>query len=197
MSGATQKKNYKKEKLSYADYLQLTDDKRYELIDGELYDMGPAPGTTHQTLFGELFVLLHTFFKDKPCKVFAAPFDVRLYRKSKKDKDITRVVQPDISVICDSKKIDERGCLGAPDLIVEIISPASASHDHIVKRKLYEENGVREYWLVDPTNRIITVYSQIKPGKFAESEIYASDAQLTSTAFSNLTIDFTKVFPTA
>jgi Uma2 family endonuclease len=122
---------------------------------------------------------------------------VRLYRKSKKDKDITRVVQPDISVICDSKKIDDRGCLGAPDFIIEIISPSSASHDHILKRRLYEENGVREYWLVDPTNRIINVYSHNKSYKFKEYEVYASDAQLSSAVFPDLTIDFKKVFSTA
>jgi Uma2 family endonuclease len=197
MAGATQKKKNNKNNYSYADYLKFNDDKRYEIIDGELYDMGPAPGTTHQSISIELATILHTFFKDKPCQVFAAPFDVRLYRKSKKDKDITRVVQPDISVICDEKKIDDRGCLGAPDFIIEIISPTSASHDHILKRRLYEGNGVREYWLVDPTNRIITVYSQNKTNKFKESEVYASDAKLKSSAFPDLTIDFTKVFPTA
>jgi Uma2 family endonuclease len=195
MAGATQKNKSKKEKYSYADYLKFSDEKRYEIIDGELYDMGPAPTPFHQEISGCLHFYLFEYFQDKPCKVFAAPFDVRLNRKSKKDKDITRVVQPDISVICDSKKIDERGCLGAPDFIIEIISPSSASHDHILKRKLYEENKVREYWLVDPTNRIITVYNQIKPGKFGESEVYASDAQLTSAVFPDLTIDFKKVFP--
>jgi Uma2 family endonuclease len=195
MAGATQKNKSKKEKYSYADYLKFSDEKRYEIIDGELYDMGPAPGTTHQSISIELTTILHTFFKDKQCKVFAAPFDVRLSRKSKKDKDITKVVQPDISVICDSKKIDDRGCLGAPDLIIEIISPSSASHDHILKRRLYEENGVREYWLVDPTNRIITVYSHNKSNKFQEYEIYASDDNLTSAIFPDLTIDFKKVFP--
>jgi Uma2 family endonuclease len=185
----------KKKVYTYADYLKIDDGKRYEIIDGELYDMGPAPGFTHQDISGQLFYQMFSFFEDKPCKVIAAPFDVRLYRKSKKDSDITRVVQPDISVICDLDKLDERGCLGAPDLVVEIISPSSASHDHILKRKYYEENDVREYWLVDPTHRIITVYSLSKNGKFAASQVYDAEAEITSTAFPEMEIDFKKVFP--
>ncbi len=185
----------KKKVYTYADYLKIDDDKRYEIIDGELYDMGPAPGLTHAT--AEM-ILLHeflNFFAEKPCRVFAAPFDVRLNRKSKNDKDIIQVVQPDILIVCNPEKLDERGCLGAPDLVVEIISPSSASHDHIKKRRLYEENGVREYWLVDPTNRIITVYSLSKNGKFAASQVYDAEASITSTAFPEMKIDFKKVFP--
>jgi Uma2 family endonuclease len=146
----------KKKVYTYADYLKIDDGKRYEIIDGELYDMGPAPGFTHQDISGQLFYQMFSFFEDKPCKVIAAPFDVRLYRKSKKDSDITRVVQPDISVICD---------------------------------------GVREYWLVDPTNRIITVYSLSKNGKFAASQVYDAEASITATAFPEMKIDFKKVFP--
>ncbi len=185
----------KKKVYTYADYLKIDDGKRYEIIDGELYDMGPAPGFTHQDISGQLFFKIFSFFEGKPCKVLAAPFDVRLYRKSKKDNDITRVVQPDISIICDLNKLDERGCLGAPDFVVEIISPSSASHDHILKRKYYEENGVREYWLVDPTNRIITVYSLGKNGKFAASQVYDAETEIASTAFPEMKIDFKKVFP--
>ena len=185
----------KKKVYTYADYLKIDDGKRYEIIDGELYDMGPAPAPTHQEISGALFFQIFNFFQDKPCRVYPAPFDVRLHRKSKKDSDITRVVQPDISVVCDKDKIDERGCLGAPDLVVEIISPSTASHDHILKRKYYEENGVREYWLVDPTNRIITVYSLGKNGKYAVSQVYDAEAEIVSTAFPEMKIDFKKVFP--
>ncbi len=185
----------KKKVYTYADYLKIDDGKRYEIIDGELYDMGPAPTPIHQEISGALSFQLFDFFQDKPCKVIAAPFDVRLYRKSKKDSNITRVVQPDISVICDLDKIDERGCLGAPDFVVEIISPSTASHDHILKRKYYEENGVREYWLVDPTNRIITVYSLGKNGKYAAPEVYDAGSEIVSTAFPEMKTKCKKVFP--
>jgi len=185
----------KKKLYTYADYLKIDDDRRYEIIDGELYDMGPAPGTPHQSVLVELITLFHTWFKERTCKVFAAPFDVRLNRKSKNNEDIIHVVQPDILIVCDPEKLDEHGCLGAPDLIVEILSPSSASRDHIKKRHLYEENGVREYWLVDPTNRIITVYSLGKNGKFTASQVYDAEAEITSTAFPEMKISFKKVFP--
>jgi Uma2 family endonuclease len=195
MTGSPRKKGDKKEKYSYADYLKFGDERRYEIIDGVLYDMGPAPTPTHQEIFGALFYKIFDFFQEKPCKVYAAPFDVRLYRKSKKDRDITRVVQPDISVICDETKIDERGCLGAPDFIIEIISPSSASRDHILKRRLYEENGVREYWLVDPINRITTVYCLGKKTSYGAAEIYDDKAKVAVSLFKDLIIDFSTVFP--
>ncbi|MEW6712745.1 MAG: Uma2 family endonuclease [Candidatus Riflebacteria bacterium] len=184
-----------KKVFTYADYLKIDDDKRYEIIDGELYDMGPAPGFTHQEISMILSHRFVNFFEDRPCKVLAAPFDVRLNRKSKNNDDIIQVVQPDILIVCDPEKLDEHGCIGAPDLIVEILSPSSASRDHIKKRRLYEENGVREYWLVDPTNRIITVYSLGKNGKFTASQVYDAEAEITSTAFPEMKIDFKKVFP--
>ena len=182
-------------KYSYADYCQWGDETRYELIDGIAFDMGPAPSYTHQSISVELTTLLHTFFRGKPCKVIAAPFDVRLPKNIENEKNIFDVVQPDISIICDSNKIDEKGCLGAPDMIIEIVSPSSASRDHIYKRDLYEKHGVKEYWLVDPNNRITTIYRLNDDGTYGAPEIVDAEAKVKVPLFSELEINFADVFP--
>ena len=193
MAGKTKDTN-KQKKYSYEDYLKLDDGNRYEIIDGDIYDMSPAPSFTHQNISMELSTILHTFFKDKKCRVLAAPFDVRLSRKSKKNSDIINTVQPDISVICDEKKIDEKGCLGAPDMIIEIISPSSASRDHILKKDLYEKHGVKEYWLVDPINHITTIYRLNKKSSYGAAEIFDEKAKVPVQLFDGLVIDFEAVF---
>ena len=147
-----------RERFSYADYCKWTDDERWELIDGVEYDMSPAPSRIHQKLSGELFVRIYNVLKDRQCEVYAAPFDVRLpdYAEAS-DKEIFTVVQPDIVVVCDASKLDERGCMGAPDLVIEILSPYTAAKDMKIKRDLYEQHGVREYWLVHPTDKTFMV----------------------------------------
>ncbi len=132
-----------KKEFTYADYLRWPGDERWELIDGEAYNMGPAPSTRHQLVFGELFTQIHLFLSDKECAVIAAPFDVCFPKEIKEDDSITDVVQPDIVVVRDSSKLDDRGCQGAPDFIVEIVSPSTASRDYILKSKLYEKNEVQ------------------------------------------------------
>ncbi len=140
---------------TYADYCKWDDDKRWELIDGVAYAMSPAPSTMHQSILGALYAQLYNFLIGHPCKVFLAPIDVRLDA----DKDDDTVVQPDIVVICDRSKIDGKGCNGAPDLVVEIISPSSSRYDKILKFNKYLESGVKEYWLVDPRDKTVTVFS--------------------------------------
>jgi Uma2 family endonuclease len=110
---------------TYADYLKWTFDERLELIKGKIFKMSPAPGSVHQLISGAIFAELYNYLKGKPCKVFHAPFDVRLNKCSINNKDIQTVVQPDISVVCNPLKIDEKGCLGAPDIVVEILSPGN------------------------------------------------------------------------
>ena len=123
-----------------------------ELIRGKIYKMSPAPTSKHQIVVGNLHGIVWNFLRGKSCKVFTAPFDVRLPSapKKKADKEISTVVQPDLCVICDLEKIDERGCLGAPDWIVEILSKFTSAKDLNEKFSVYEEAGVREYWVVHP-----------------------------------------------
>jgi len=140
-------------KYTYADYCSWDDDERWELIDGVPYAMSPAPRREHQEILGELFAQLREYLKCKPCKVFIAPFDVRLNA----DDDDGTVVQPDIVVVCDRSKLDERGCKGAPDLLIEITSPSTARHDRVTKLNKYQQAGVREYWIVDPDTKTVQV----------------------------------------
>lgn len=143
---------------TYGEYLTWLDDLRYELIDGRAYAMSPAPSRRHQEIVGELFRQIANVLQGHPCQVYVAPFDVRLPRGAQADDDVTTVVQPDIAVFCDRSRLDERGARGAPDWIIEVLSPGTASHDQLLKRDLYERHGVAEYWLVHPGDRLVTVY---------------------------------------
>ncbi len=134
---------------TYADYLTWTFKERVELIKGKIFRMSPAPSTIHQIVALNLAVELRVFLKKKKCKAFVAPFDVRL-AKNKSSSSIKTVVQPDVCVVCDHSKLDKRGCLGAPDLVVEILSPANNEVELSYKFDLYESNGVKEYWIVYP-----------------------------------------------
>ena len=153
-------------KYTYKEYCSWPDDERWELIDGVAYNMSPAPTSRHQGLSRELLLKFGNFLKASPCKVFPAPFDVMLPKfPIKSEETINTVVQPDISVICDTSKIIESGCLGAPDLIVEILSPSTSKKDLSEKFYLYERVGVKEYWIVDPGNKYIRIFHLISEGK--------------------------------
>lgn len=137
---------------TYADYLTWQFDQAVELIKGKILPMA-EPSRRHQQISRDLNGTLFNFFKKNPCEFYAAPFDVRLFDKRKSvkaNKDVYSVVQPDICVICDESKLDTRGCLGAPDLVIEILSPGNSKKEMRLKKLLYEENAVREYWIVDP-----------------------------------------------
>jgi Uma2 family endonuclease len=161
-------------RYSFADYLTWMDDKRRELFEGFIKIMSPAPGKFHQSISGDIFYNFKKYLYLKPCQVFHAPFDVRLPKNGEKDdKDIYTVVQPDICVICDKSKLDEKGCLGAPDLIVEIISPSTADRDVKDKYELYENSGVKEYWIVFPYEKVVSVHVLNKLGKYEQKGMYA------------------------
>ncbi len=156
---------------TYADYRSWPEDCRYELIDGIAYAMSPAPTRRHQEVVGEIFRQIADALDGTPCRTYLAPFDVRLPAAADlSDGHIDTVVQPDISVVCDRRKLDDQGCRGAPDWIIEVLSPSTAGHDQILKRALYERVGVREYWLVHPTDAIVTVYSRID-GTYGKPEL--------------------------
>lgn len=155
---------------TYADYLTWPEDVRYELIDGIAYLMAPAPTLEHQDVAGEIYRQLANALRDKSCRAFIAPVDVRLPKAGEADESIDTVVQPDVLVVCDESKLDRRGVRGAPDLVVEVLSPATASHDHLIKRRVYERAGVREYWLVHPLDRIITIY-RLTDGEYGKPDM--------------------------
>lgn len=145
-------------KYTYKDYLTWPEEEPVELIDGTPIDMTPAPSREHQRIVVELVSTFHSYLKNHPCDVYVAPFDVRLGHNPNMDDEIYTVVQPDLSIICDQTKLDDRGCKGAPDLIIEVVSPSTASNDYIRKHKIYEKNGVKEYRLVHPSDQLITVF---------------------------------------
>ncbi|GHV72004.1 hypothetical protein AGMMS49928_26830 [Spirochaetia bacterium] len=144
-----------KEQYTYADYLDWDEDFRAEIIDGVVYEMAP-PITIHQRLVGRLYIKLANFLEGKTCETFVAPFGVRLFPK--KDRSDTTVVEPDIIVVCDPGKIDEQGCNGAPDLVIEILSPSTARKDRLIKFNAYRDAKVREFWIVSPEEKGIETY---------------------------------------
>ncbi len=160
---------------TYADYLTWQFKKRVELIKGFIYKMSPAPQSGHQLISSNCEFLFESYLRKnkRECKLFHAPFDVRLIKnKDDNDNQITTVVQPDISVICDKTKIDKKGCIGAPDLIIEILSPSTAKKDYNEKHNLYQENGVKEYWIVNPDAKSIEVFLLNKKSKYDSVGIY-------------------------
>jgi len=186
--------------FTYQDYLSWNDDERWELIYGEAYNMSPAPTTKHQRISGSLSYRIYSIFENSNCEVFVAPFDVRLSSSKKKklnqktnDNDITTVVQPDIVVICEQKKIDDKGCIGAPDLVIEILSPSTAYKDTTTKLKLYEENQIKEYWVVNPEAEYIMVYSLVGD-KYTKPEYLRKDDTLKSKIFNQVEFEVEKIF---
>ncbi len=181
-------------KYTYGDYLKWPDEERWEIIDGVPYDMSPAPSTKHQTISMRLSGLLWSFFRDKECQVFAAPFDVRLPQGDEKDEEVINVVQPDLSIICDQDKLDERGCKGAPTVVIEIISPSTAKKELNEKFNLYERSGIPEYWVVFPAFNVIVVYSLDDEGKYQKTGDYSMGQVLTSDLFPGLAIKLEEIF---
>lgn len=177
---------------SYADYQTWPDDCRYELIDGIAYAMAPAPTRRHQIAVLEIARQIANTLEGKPCRPYIAPFDVRLMQTDQADNQVNTVVQPDISVICDRNKLDDKGARGAPDWIIEVLSPATASHDQIVKHALYERAGVREYWLVHPTDRLLTIY-RLSDGAYGKPDIRELDGETACSVIPEVTIVWEKV----
>jgi Uma2 family endonuclease len=177
---------------TYLDYLSWPGDERWELIDGVPYDMTPAPTRNHQEIVGELFRQIANFFQDRSCRVYVAPFDVRLPRGEQSDNSIDTVVQPDIAVICDPDKLDDVGCRGAPDWVIEVLSPSTAAKDQIQKRDVYQYHGVKEYWLVHPTDKTLTVY-RLKQGEYGKPDISETKGQHLVASIKGLVIDLDRL----
>ena len=178
---------------TYADYYKWKFEERVELIKGVIFKMSPAPSRAHQEISGNLHISIGVFLKNKPCKVYAAPFDVRLPRKSKDDKDIITVVQPDICVVCDTNKLDEKGCLGAPDLIVEVLSPGNNKKEIRNKFDVYEEAGVKEYWIVDPVYQTVQI-NKLENGKYVPMRALSVGDIATSEIMPGFSLDIEELF---
>jgi len=181
-------------KFNYKLYQSWPENERWELIEGKAFDMSPAPNSDHQVISGEIFGNIWQFLKDKSCKVFSAPFDVRLTDGENSDEqDIETVVQPDIAVICDKNKIDKKGCLGAPDIVVEILSPSTGYKDETSKLALYEKYGVKEYWIVNPGAKYIMIY-RIKGDKYGKPDYLKDNDVIESQVLKGLKIDLLDIF---
>ncbi|GAB7388755.1 Uma2 family endonuclease [Bacillaceae bacterium] len=164
---------------------------RWELIEGKAYNMTPAP-STHQFAVGELFFALRSYFQNKNCLVFTAPFDVYFSESGEYEKP-DDIVQPDIAVICDKNKVVNQGCWGSPTIIVEVLSPSTALKDYNEKFRTYQKYGVKEYWIVDTANRMVHVYS-LQDGRYTERTTYGENDELRSRVFDDLRISLNTVF---
>jgi len=181
-------------KFTYGDYLTWPEEERWELIDGVAYNMTPAPSPDHQRIAGDIFRQISSFLLEGPCEVFVAPFDVRLPEGDETDAEISTIVQPDLAIVCDSQKLDQRGCRGAPDVVFEVISPATAAKDQIHKVALYERHGVKEYWLVHPTDRLVTIRLLGNDGRYGLPQIHEAKGSLPVATLPGLEIDLDAVF---
>lgn len=179
---------------TYADYLMFKFQERLELIKGKIYAMSPAPNVAHQRAATKLTGIFYNYFQKNPCQVFTAPFDVRLTtKKGGTDKSITTVIQPDLCVFCDESKLDERGGIAAPDLIIEILSPGNTKKEMKIKYDLYESHGVQEYWLVHPLDKTILIYS-LENGRYLARRPYTEDDIAVSILFPELKVEVAEVF---
>jgi Uma2 family endonuclease len=178
---------------SYADYLTWSFDEVVELIKGRVFKMNAAPKRIHQKVSLKIVTKIYSFLEGKTCEVYEAPFDVRLPVKSKRNEDIFTVVQPDICVICDKSKLDDAGCIGAPDLIVEILSKGNNKKELTYKYEVYEESEVHEYWIVQPEEQTLLVYT-LTNGKYVPSRLFTTGDIVSSKIIKGFALNLDDVF---
>jgi Uma2 family endonuclease len=180
---------------TYAEYLTWPDGKCGELIDGTAYVREPpAPSRSHQELVGELHLQVGLALKGKLCRVYIAPFDVRIPRSAEPDEMIDTVVQPDLLIVCDLSKLDERGMRGAPDWVAEVLSPSTARHDKIVKLPVYERAGVREVWLVDSVEGMLSIY-RLENGRYGRPTLLELKGRTAINAIPGVSVDWDRFPP--
>ena len=183
----------KEERYTLADALSWDEQERIELIDGSLVMMAP-PSRSHQKISMELSRQLANFLEGKKCEIYAAPFAVRLFEKAgDRPEDVGTMVEPDISVICDKSKLDEHGCKGAPDMVIEVLSPSTQRHDRLTKYNLYQQAGVREYWIVDPESKTVQV-CVLEGGRYRLMEVYTAQDVAKVNALDGCFVELEKVF---
>ena len=184
----------KKERYTFADCLTWGENERIEIINGEAFMMAP-PSRAHQKISGEIFRQLANYLAGKKCEVYAAPFAVRLFEQDgDSPEDVDTMVEPDVSVVCDPSKLDDRGCKGAPDLVIEILSPSTRRHDRMTKFTLYQQAGVREYWIVDPTNKDVQSFF-LEDGRYSVKGFGIAGDEMRVNILEDCLIDLSEVFP--
>lgn len=181
-------------RFTYADYCRWPDEERWELIDGIAWDMSPGPSTAHQEVSTRLGYLLYGHFRERGCRVFAAPVDVLLPAADEADEAVGTVVQPDLVVVCDPEKVREANIRGAPDLVVEILSPSTVRKDEGIKRARYQRAGVPEYWLVHPVDHMVHRYALGEGGYRLPDVFGPEDGGFASTRFPELSVDLVELF---
>jgi Uma2 family endonuclease len=177
---------------TYGDYLSWPDDLRYELVDGVAYLVSPVPSLLHQRIVVELSYQIRGQLEGNPCEVLVAPLDVRLPIGDEADENTDTVVQPDVLIVCDKAKLDERGARGAPNWLLEVLSPTTAEHDLIVKLPAYERAGVGEVWFIQPTDRMLVIFL-LEAGGYGRPKLLPLRGQTLLTAVPGITIDWDRV----
>lgn len=182
---------------TYEDYLTWPENERYEIIDGVVYAQA-TPSSVHQTISGNLYFQFHSYFQGKQCRVFAAPFTVRLPLENGETDDTKNknIVEPDLAIVCDKNKLDQGGYNGAPTLIVEIVSPGSKKRDYMIKLHKYEKAGVKEYWIITPETESIIRYALNEQGRYDLPETFAlgEDEEIIAKMFPDLIIPLKDIF---
>ena len=185
----------KQDRFTFSEVLTWDENERIEIIHGEAFMMAP-PSRIHQEISGEIFRQLANYLEGKRCKVYSAPFGVRLFeRDGDSPEDVDTVVEPDISVVCDRSKLDDHGCKGAPDMLIEILSPSTLRHDQLVKLNLYQQAGVREYWIVDPMSKSVQVFLLDSEGFLRIHEVYGRTDVAKVNVLDGCFLELSKVFP--
>lgn len=184
----------KNRKYTYVDYLSWPEDERVEIIDGDSYLLA-APSRIHQKVLSELHRQIANFLVGKECEVYPAPFHVvlDLEGNTSNEEDIQNIFEPDITIVCDTSKLDDAGCKGTPDMIVEVISPSTARRDKIVKFNKYEQAGVKEYWIIEPQEKIVSVFTLQENLRYGRPNLYTNEDQVKVTIFDDLIIDLQMV----
>ncbi len=179
---------------TYADYIKFTEDEPLEIIDGRILAMSPAPSRIHQKIILKLSTQIENYITSNngSCEVYPAPFDVILKNDDEEISSSKNIVQPDISVICDKNKLTDKGCIGSPDMIVEVVSPFNPSNDYIKKLNLYNIYKVKEYWIVNPMKKNILVYTLTDTG-YDMPSIYTFNDKIKVNIYDNLEIDFASI----
>jgi Uma2 family endonuclease len=178
---------------TYADYLTWNIPDRMEVIKGRVFKMASSPNIIHQKILGLIFCNIGNYLEGKKTEIYYAPFDVRLPVHSKKNEDIYTVVQPDISVICDPSKLDDAGCIGAPDIVIEILSPGNNRKELQNKYEVYKESGVQEYWVIHPDEQTLLIYTLVN-GKYQASKLFTTGDFITTPILPDFVLDLELVF---
>lgn len=177
---------------TYADLLSWDDNTRYELYDGKPVSLA-SPSDVHQLILGELYLQFGTYLRGKKCRAYLSPFDVRIFEEfGDAPEDVDTVLQPDLLIVCDPGKVDRRGVHGAPDMVVEILSPATARYDQLVKFNLYRRAGVREYWIVDPDAKVVSVFT-LENGRY-QAAAYGAETSVPVIVLEGCQINMAAVF---